>query len=125
MKSDKKHGIGLIYALRGFRLACSQRNFKIQLLIAALVVLAAVFLKVSTIEWCILLICISGVLSFELINTAIESVVDKISPEYSIFAKQTKDISAGAVFVVAIISAMVGLIIFIPKFIQLYDDFNR
>jgi len=120
MKSDYKHGIGLKFALNGIRLGCSQRNFIIQSVISGLVVMAGFIFQLTMVEWCIVLICIAGVLSLELLNSVIELIVDQISPEYSVFAKQAKDMAAGAVLIGAVVSAIIGLIIFIPKLIDLY-----
>lgn len=120
MKSDNKHGIGMRFALNGIRLGLSQRNFIIQSVISGLVVVAGFLFQLTTVEWCVVLICIAGVLSLELLNSAIELIVDQISPDYSLFAKHVKDMAAGAVFVGAVVAAIIGLIIFIPKFIDLY-----
>jgi undecaprenol kinase len=120
MKSDNKHGIGMRFALNGIRLVFSQRNFIIQSIFSGLVVVAGFLFQLTTVEWCIILICIAGVLSMELLNSAIELIVDQISPNYSLFAKHAKDMAAGAVLISAVVSAIIGLIIFIPKFIDLY-----
>ena len=120
MNSDKKRGIGLKFALNGFRLGCTQRNFIIQLVIAGLVVVAGFLLPLTTAEWCMVLFCIAGVLSLELLNSAIELIVDQISPNYSAFAKNAKNMAAGAVLISAFVSAIIGLIIFVPKFIETF-----
>jgi len=120
MKSENKQGIGLKFAINGILLGCSQRNFIVQLVISGLVAVAGFLFQLTTVEWCIVLLCIAGVLSLELLNSAIEQIVDLISPDYSLFAKQVKDMAAGAVLIGAVVSAIIGLIIFIPKFIDLY-----
>lgn len=120
MKSENKHGIGLKFALNGLRMGFSQRNFIIQSVISGLVVVAGFIFQLTMVEWCIVLICIAGVLSLELLNSVIELIVDQISLEYSVFAKQAKDMAAGAVLIGAVVSAIIGLIIFIPKLIDLY-----
>lgn len=119
MNVEKKKGIGFKYAINGIYLMCSQRNFKIHLVVAFLVSIAGFLFKISLIEWTIVFISISGVLALEMLNSAIEMIVDQISPEYSLFAKKTKDIAAGAVLIFSIGAFIVGLIIFIPKFIQI------
>ncbi len=65
-------------------------------------------------EWVAIILCIGMVLATELINTAIERLVDLISPDRNPIAGQIKDIAAGAVLICAIAAAIVGLIIFIP-----------
>ena len=92
---------------------------KIHFTIAILVIIAGIILKISTIEWIICLILIGIVISLELVNTAIEQVVDIAMPEINEKAKIAKDVAAGAVLMVAIISLICGLIIFIPKIINL------
>jgi len=120
MKSENKCGIGMKFAFNGIRIGLSERNFIIQLVITGFVLIAGFLFQLTTVEWCIILICIAGVLSLELLNSAIEQIVDHISPDYSLFAKHAKDLAAGAVFISAVVSAIIGLIIFIPKFIDLY-----
>ena len=66
-------------------------------------------------EWIALLICIGAVLAAEAFNTALEALADRISTEYSPLIRDAKDLSAGAVLILAIMSATVGLIIFLPK----------
>ena len=108
------------YALNGIKLLfAGQNNIKIQVVIGLLVCLLGWLLTISTLEWMIVLFCIGWVLSAESFNTAIEYVVDFISPDYHIKAGQIKDISAGGVLIISITSSVIGLIIFIPKCIKL------
>ena len=76
----------------------------------------AAFLKFSTSEWLVLLLIISFVLALELINTAIEAVVDLVSPEIKDSAKIAKDTAAAAVFLSAITAVIVGWSCFCPDF---------
>ena len=92
-----------------------ERNIKIQLVAALLVLIVGIMFKISYIEWGILTITIFLVLITETLNTAIEKTVDMITKEYSEEAKVVKDISAGAVLFSAIASVIVGIIIFLPK----------
>ena len=82
-----------------------------------LVIIAGVIFDLNAIEWIICVILFGLVISLELINTAIETTVDLAMPEINEKAKLAKDIAAGAVLVSAIVSVIVGLIIFIPKLI--------
>ena len=95
----------------------TERNMKIHVLIMLLVIIAGILLKISNIEWFICIILFTLVISAELFNTAIETVVDMITTEKNEKAKIAKDVSAGAVLILAIGSAIVGLMIFIPKII--------
>lgn len=98
----------------------SERNMKIHVLMMIFVVIFGFFLDISLGEWIVCIILFSLVIGAELFNTAIEAVVDMISLEKSSQAKLAKDISAGAVLVFAIASAIVGLIIFVPKILELF-----
>lgn len=91
------------------------KNFRIQVLLGAIAVILGFVLKISTQEWFSLILVIASVLILELINTAIESMVDMISPEIQEKAKIAKDVSAGAVLVSSIAAAFVGAILFLPK----------
>ena len=109
------------YAFQGIGSAFkSERNLKIHYSVMTLVVIAGILLKISFPEW-IVCICLFGlVISAEMFNTAIEYVVDIASPEKQEKAKYAKDIAAGAVLVTAIVSAIIGLLIFVPKIISLF-----
>jgi rRNA maturation RNase YbeY len=92
----------------------SERNMKIHLVIAVLVVIAGFVVKLNISTWAIIIICIALVFAGEMTNTAIENLVDLASPELHPKAKLAKDISAGMVLVLAIGSVAIGLIVFIP-----------
>lgn len=91
------------------------RNFRIQILMGTLAVILGIVLKITPPEWFSLILVISSVLILELINTAVESMVDMISPEIQEKAKIAKDVSAGAVLVASIAATVVGAFLFIPK----------
>ena len=97
-------------------------NMKIHVMVAILVVIMAFILKVSIIEWIILVLLIGAVLAAETINTTIENLVDMYTKEYDEKAKIVKDTAAGTVLILAITSAIIGLIIFIPKIIFLLES---
>lgn len=97
-------------------------NMKIHVVVAILVVIMAFILKVSIIEWIILVLLIGAVLAAETINTTIENLVDMYTKEYDENAKIVKDTAAGTVLILAITSAIIGLIIFIPKIIYLLES---
>lgn len=104
------------YALRGVREAAkSEVNIKIHLTVALLVVICGFAFRITVTEWMVVLLCFGLVLSMEIMNTAIETVVDLASPKQHKLAGKAKDLAAGAVLVAAIFAAICGLIIFIPK----------
>lgn len=93
----------------------TERNMRIHLTFTVLVIIFGWILRISITEWLLCLLCFGLVFTAEMVNTAIENVVDLVSPQQNKLAGKAKDIAAGAVLVSAIISACVGLIIFIPK----------
>jgi len=104
------------YAGRGISMVFrSEANMKIHITIAILVISCGFFFKISILEWMLCLICFSIVIGAEMMNTAIECIVDLVSPNHHILAGKAKDIAAGAVLICSMFSAIVGLIIFIPK----------
>lgn len=104
------------YAFQGiFTCIRKERNMKIHCMVAALVVIAGLILGISVTEWCICLGLFGMVMALELVNTAVEAVVDLVTEERHPLAKIAKDTAAGAVLIAAIMAAIVGLIIFVPK----------
>ncbi|MFJ7735344.1 diacylglycerol kinase family protein [Lysinibacillus sp. NPDC097287] len=103
------------YAFCGIVTACKEQNFKSHIISAVIVLIAGFFTGLSRIEWFIVLILIALIFALEMMNTAIERVVDLASPNIHPLAKQAKDIAAGAVLVFAVFSAIIGLLIFLPK----------
>jgi diacylglycerol kinase len=83
---------------------------------------ASVILKISVAEWCVVLIVIALVWASEAFNTVVEKLVDHLFPNYHETARLTKDIAAGAVLVCAIAAFICGLIIFLPKILQLVNN---
>lgn len=109
------------YALEGiFTGLKEEQNMKIHIAIMILVIIFGILLKISKIEWIICIALFGLVISMELINTAIENTVDLITKERNEQAKIAKDVAAGAVLVSAIASAIIGLIIFVPKVISIF-----
>lgn len=102
------------YAFQGLQFAFSERNFKLHIVSTLLVISLSFYFHITKTEWITVIICIGGVLSLEIINTAIESIVDKVSPEFNQQAGKIKDLSAAAVFVFSMAALCIGLLIFIP-----------
>ena len=104
------------YAFEGiFAVVKKERNMKIHCCMMFLVILAGFFFKISAVEWCICFVLFGLIMSLELVNTAVESVVDMVTRERMPLAKLAKDAAAGAVLIASIMAAAAGLIIFIPK----------
>ena len=114
----------LMYALNGLRLAFrSQRNFRKHILIAILTFFIAFFLRVTIVEFCIILFANTFVIVCEMMNSVIEFVIDAYyKNHWAKLAKLSKDISAGAVLLAASSSALISLIIFANKVYELYNS---
>lgn len=95
------------------------RNFRIQVTLGVLSLTIGFVLGLSYAEWAILVITIAAVLILELINTAIEEIVNIISPQIRPEAKIAKDVSAASVLVASIAAILIGLLLFLPKILKL------
>lgn len=97
----------------------NERNFKIQIVIAIIVVIIGFLFKLENIEFAIIILVIFLVWILEFINSAIEIVIDMYTEEYNEKAKIAKDIAAGTVTITAVLSVIIGIVIFLPKIINL------
>ena len=109
-------GRSFLFAFRGLALAGGERNFRLHLVSASVVVFLGFYAGVSRSEWIWLLLCTGGVISLELVNTALEKLTDLASPGLHPLAGAAKDLAAAAVLVFSIASAIIGALIFIPYF---------
>jgi diacylglycerol kinase len=108
------------YALNGLRLFFSkEQNGQLQAIVSILVIIAGFVFKLGLYEWVIILVCIALVLALEMMNSVIEKLIDHLHPHRHQQIKWIKDVAAGAVLWAAIISAVIGAIIFIPKVLAL------
>ena len=104
------------YAIEGIISTMKEeRNMTIHILMMFLVITAGIIFHISYLEWIICLILCGLILTLELINTAIENVVDLVTVENNKKAKIAKDSAAGAVLIMSIFASIIGLIIFLPK----------
>ncbi len=104
------------YAFHGLQTAFRQeQNFRIHVLSASSAIALAFFLDLKREEWIWILLCMFLVFMAELFNTALETLVNLVSPSYHELAKKAKDLSAGAVLVAAMFAVIVSLFIFVPK----------
>lgn len=110
----------LEFALTGIGTAfVEERNMKKHALSAVLAVVAGAIFRISAVEWLFLLLSIFLVIAFEIINSAVENVVDLASDyHFSMLAKNAKDMAAGAVLVISLYALLTGAIIFLPKIWQ-------
>ena len=109
------------YAFAGLKTVFkTEQNFLFDFIFGILTIIIGFLLKLSTIEFIVVILAIGLVLSLELINTAIEYTVDMAMPEIHPLAKSAKDISAAGVLIGAFIALVIGIIIYIPKIIDLF-----
>lgn len=105
------------YAIKGIKTVLwAEHNFRIHLIAALIVVFIGFYLNVSHQDWLWLILAIALVLVTEMINTAIEQIVDLAEPNQNPLAGKIKDIAAGAVLISAITSAIIGIMILWPYF---------
>lgn len=125
MRSDsnvKKHSLlkSFGFAFAGIKAAIiAERNMRIHIAISLLVLSASFWLSISTMEWLFILFAIGGMLALEMLNSAIERIVDLVTSDYHSLAKAAKDMAAGAVLVYAIMCVIIGVIIFLPKILHI------
>ena len=120
MRKMKKIRNSFKYAIEGIWTSFkTERNMKIHIFIMILAIIAGIILKINKSEWIICIILFAIVIGSELFNTSIETIVDMVMPEKNEKAKVAKDVSAGAVLVVAIGAAIIGLVIFVPRILNI------
>ncbi len=112
IKSFKPAIAGLAWLIK------HEHNMRIHIFAAIVVVVISFIFNINNYQWMAVAICIGAVISAEAFNSAIEKLVDIISPNYNIKAGLIKDIASGAVLAISIVSAIVGFIIFIPKILS-------
>ena len=121
----KKKGINRLfksfkYAYEGLKYAFKyEQNILVHFLATILVIIAGIFFKISMTEWLVLTLIIGLVIATELINTSIQATIDLVTKEVHPLAKVAKDTAAAAVLIFGITALIIGLIIFVPKFIGL------
>lgn len=109
------------YAFKGLAFVVrTQTNMQIHLIATAIVIVAGIFFKINSTQWLFIILAIALVLISEIINTAIEEIVNFISPEHNKKAGLIKDLGAAFVLLAAIFSVIVGIIIFAPKILLMF-----
>lgn len=109
-------GRSFSYAFRGVGIIFkTQHNAWVHGLVAVIVILLGLCFRISPGEWAVVILSITSVLAAEAFNTAMEIDMDLTSPNYHPYAKDTKDVAAGAVLLTVVGASVVGLIIFLPK----------
>lgn len=107
------------YAWQGMKaLLKYEHNARIHLVAACVAIIAGFLFQISAMEWCVIIICIGLVISAEALNSAVEALADKITTDRDPLIGRAKDLGATAVTLLALVAVVVGLIIFLPKFIS-------
>ena len=110
---------GLISALK------NEKHMKVHILAAIIIVILAIVINASKVEILIISLSVSFVVITELVNTAVEAIVDLVSPERHPLAKLAKDVAAGAALVAAINALCVGYLLFYDKLLDIFDGANK
>ena len=110
---------GLISALK------NEKHMKVHILAAIIIVILAIVINASKVEILIISLSVSFVIITELVNTAVEAIIDLVSPERHPLAKLAKDVAAGAVLVAAINALCVGYLLFYDKLLDIFDGTNK
>lgn len=119
--SFRKRFISFKYAFNGLWLLLrDEHNSRIHLFFAILATFGGFWFKITQIEWLILLLTFALVFAAEFFNSAIEAIADKVSPEKDPLIKKAKDVAAGGVLITAIISMIIGILIFGERLFNLF-----
>ncbi|MDD3887462.1 MAG: diacylglycerol kinase family protein [Patescibacteria group bacterium] len=106
---------GLIYTFK------EEQNFRIHLFFAVIVIILMVFFKVSRLESLVLIIAMTLVIFAELVNSIFERIVDILKPRIHSYAMVIKDMMAATVLVAAVAAVAIGVIIFLPRILNLFN----
>jgi diacylglycerol kinase (ATP) len=108
------------FAFKGLvSLLANEHNSRIHLVAAIMAISAGLILKITTLEWAVIIIVIGIVFIAELLNSSIEALSDIVRPEYDEDIRKAKDYAAGAVLISALVSVIAGGLIFIPAILKL------
>ncbi len=107
-----------MFAFAGLKRLVKERNFRIHVLIATMTTVVGLLCRLSLIEWSLIIICFGMEMAAEGLNTAIEILADRVCPDRDESIRLAKDVSAGAVLLAAIATAIVGTLIFATRIIS-------
>ncbi|UOQ86040.1 diacylglycerol kinase family protein [Gracilibacillus salinarum] len=120
-RGENKFHIGAKYAWNGLKIAVrTERNIKIHLVAGIAASMLGLMLSISVVEWILLILTISAVISMELMNTALERALNHLEPSHQPAIGIAKDLAAAAVFTTAIAAFLIGCIIFIPYLFEFF-----
>ena len=99
----------------------NEKNFVREIILGIIAILMSYFLQITRMEWIIVILLINFVLIMELLNTALEKVVDLYTTKYNEIAKVVKDVASASVFLMSLFSAVIGFLIFMPYIIEIME----
>lgn len=115
-KPDESLANSFIAAFEGLKYSFwAEANMIIYFFALVMVIIAGAVFSISDMEWIVIILVSSFVIALELINTAIEVTIDMLEPQFNPLAKIAKDASAASVLITAIAALVIGIIIFLPK----------
>lgn len=121
MISFRRLNKSLRYAVKGLlKILKEEQNLRIQVFLGILAIAFAAIFRINRMEWIALTLVIGLVLVMETVNSAVERISDVLKPRINDYVMEIKDILAGAVMLSAIVAIVVGLIIFLPYFVELF-----
>lgn len=116
MFNFKRLSKSFLYAFRGLvKTFKEEQNLRIQAIIGIIIMIAGFYFRIEPVEWSLLIFVIGLVIIMELANSAVERITDVLKPRIHNYVKEIKDITAAAVMISALVSVMIGLIIFVPR----------
>ncbi len=117
----KKIKYKFVYAIRGIWITMvEEKSLWFHNILFLMVIGFGIYFKISFVEWAIIFTMSAMVIAFEILNTAMEALVDMVAFEYNLKVKKIKDIAAGATLVASIFAIVVGLLIFVPIIIRTF-----
>lgn len=109
------------YSYQGLKYAYpNEQSMFIHAIVSLFAIILGIVFKISSFEWIITVLLIGISASLELLNTAIEAVCDMVTMEYNELAKIAKDTSSAALLIISIAAFIMGLIVYVPKFMVLF-----
>ena len=103
------------HALNGLKVVFNEPNAKIHVFSASVAIGLGLFFSITRQEWVVIFFAIALVIGSEALNTALEKLVDLVSPEWNETARQAKDAAAASVLIFSLCAATIGIIVFLPK----------
>jgi len=120
-KSFKRFLHSFKFSFEGIKYAVyNEVNIFVMIIMAIIAIVLGIMLKISYVECLVVVLLIGVILSLELVNTSVEAVVDLVTSDKKPLAKVAKDCASGAVSIMSVVAVILGLMIYLPKIIELF-----